>query len=39
MSDYPLELKGTDGFENVTSTYKNIREDDARDIPHASGML
>ncbi|KAF7403194.1 hypothetical protein HZH68_005988 [Vespula germanica] len=36
VSDYPLELKGTDGFENVTSTYKNIREDDARDIPHAS---
>ncbi|XP_047352628.1 acetylcholine receptor subunit beta-like 2 isoform X2 [Vespa velutina] len=36
VSDYPLELKGTDGFENVTSTYKNIREDDARHIPHAS---
>ena len=36
--DYPLELKGSpDGFESVTSQYKNIREDDARHIPHASG--
>ncbi|XP_034177832.1 nicotinic acetylcholine receptor beta2 isoform X1 [Osmia lignaria lignaria] len=37
VSDYPLELKGSpDGFESVTSQYKNIREDDARHIPHAS---
>ncbi|XP_015440086.1 PREDICTED: acetylcholine receptor subunit beta-like 2 [Dufourea novaeangliae] len=37
ISDYPLELKGSpDGFESVTSQYKNIREDDARHFPHAS---
>ncbi|CAL7950100.1 unnamed protein product [Xylocopa violacea] len=37
VSDYPLELKGSpDGFESVTSQYKNIREDDARHMPHAS---
>jgi hypothetical protein len=33
-----LELKGSpDAFESVTSTYKSIRDDDARHIPHASG--
>lgn len=38
MSDYPLELKGSpDAFESVTSTYKSIRDDDARHVPHASG--
>ncbi|XP_018316727.1 nicotinic acetylcholine receptor beta2 isoform X1 [Mycetomoellerius zeteki] len=37
VSDYPLELKGSpDAFESVTSTYKNIRDDDARRVPHAS---
>ncbi|KAL0125475.1 hypothetical protein PUN28_004524 [Cardiocondyla obscurior] len=37
VSDYPLELKGSpDAFESVTSTYKSIRDDDARHIPHAS---
>ncbi|XP_017883494.1 acetylcholine receptor subunit beta-like 2 [Ceratina calcarata] len=37
VSDYPLELKGSpDGFESVTSQYKNMREDDARLMPHAS---
>lgn len=37
VSDYPLELKGSpDGFESVTSQYKNMREDDARHMPHAS---
>ncbi|XP_071560476.1 nicotinic acetylcholine receptor beta2 isoform X1 [Temnothorax nylanderi] len=37
VSDYPLELKGSpDAFESVTSTYKSIRDDDARHVPHAS---
>ncbi|XP_011865803.1 PREDICTED: acetylcholine receptor subunit beta-like 2 isoform X2 [Vollenhovia emeryi] len=37
VSDYPLELKGSpDAFESVTSTYKSIRDDEARHVPHAS---
>ncbi|KYN33917.1 Acetylcholine receptor subunit beta-like 2 [Trachymyrmex septentrionalis] len=37
VNDYPLELKGSpDAFESVTSTYKSIRDDDARHVPHAS---
>ena len=40
ISDYPLDLKESpDGFESVTSTYKHIREDEGRHIPHASGEL
>lgn len=40
VSDYPLELKGSpDAFESVTSTYKSIRDDDARHVPHASGNI
>lgn len=40
VSDYPLELKGSpDGLESVTSAYINMRDDDARHIPHPSSNI